>query len=368
MHSYLVDIPGLSDVVASIEGGAAPGDVGHGTVLQALRELPVLERAQLVTAAYVETRPERRVETSQGALVHANHIELLKCESAEVGAKAAFHRLLNRDLRLVRTDTLRLFFTVDWGGEQTNFWQVEVDCLVQRLECKFLHGSAPPDDLDELLRVSTDGKLSSAEQVVMGQHRYELSRVVDIHAFLKVVDDARESRREQARGMTFVLVDAYPHGSGQPENVAYDSLDPDFTCFADRGRRFFQDWSDSSAGRSGLRVCRLRAMDLEDSTAEDGIRYASLSPLGTQRLADPIKLEHEGSVQDLLRSLQAIDRQTGVPFAWYFYLLHRYIVSTDASIRILAAINAGTLALPACDEAVLRRWGESQYRLNRVDF
>lgn len=69
----------------------------------------------------------------------------------------------------------------------------------------------------------------------------------------------------------------------------------------------------------------------------------------------------KGSVHALYDKLCAIDRRTGAPFAWFFYLLHGNRVHDGAGHRVLEAAEAGQIDLPENDYQVLRRWRDRVY-------
>jgi hypothetical protein len=127
-------------------------------------------------------------------------------------------------------------------------------------------------------------------------------------------------------------------------------------------RRLFDDCRASSAGRSGARLCEHWLLQFSDWTDPgSGTRYLSLVPLWTvtKKLAEV----HDGSgdVFGLFSKLQTLDRRVGVPFGWYFFMLHGNRVHDGAGKRVLQAAEDGLIVLPEHDYQVLRAWRDRNY-------
>lgn len=59
--------------------------------------------------------------------------------------------------------------------------------------------------------------------------------------------------------------------------------------------------------------------------------------------------------------MQTLDRRVGVPFGWYFYMLHGNRVTDGAGHRVLEAAEQGLIVLPEHDYQVLRAWKARPY-------
>ena len=63
----------------------------------------------------------------------------------------------------------------------------------------------------------------------------------------------------------------------------------------------------------------------------------------------------------LFGKLQALDERVGVPFGWYFFMLHGNRVRSVAGERVLEAAEAGRIVLPEHDYRVLKNWARRAY-------
>ena len=88
----------------------------------------------------------------------------------------------------------------------------------------------------------------------------------------------------------------------------------------------------------------------------------SLIPLWTYpRPLAEVTREGAGSLHALFGKLETIDRRVGVPWAWYFYMLHGNRVKDWAGREVLKGAEAGQLVLTEHDYRILRRWMDAPY-------
>ena len=69
----------------------------------------------------------------------------------------------------------------------------------------------------------------------------------------------------------------------------------------------------------------------------------------------------KGDAQAFLGALKQLDLRVGVPFAWYFFMLHGNRVKDEAGQRMLRLLESDPGLLPAHDAAILRRWARRPY-------
>lgn len=365
MTEYLHEIPGLAQTVVGV--AATPTDPRHKALLKALRELPGLETVEHATSRGNCFLARRRVFSAAGELVHDDLAAWLSQEFVNDGARAGitYKRLLAADLRLSSTEITTLYLVVDRGGDESNFLQIEVELLTERLECRLMQEyGLPPRDVRDLLQEAQGMELPPEEQRLLTPPRYQLRRVIDMARFLEVIDAAEEKQRERARSMRFTVTDSAPDAMTKPPErlVSYADLDPGFEKYPAKGRRLFRDWAASSAGQSGQRLCRHWVMQISDSMDPvSAQRWVSLVPMWTyaKKLAEVDS--RKGSVYGLYDKLVSIDNRTGAPFAWFFYMLHGNRVHEGAAHRIIEAAEAGHIHLQECDYQVLRRWRDREY-------
>jgi hypothetical protein len=150
---------------------------------------------------------------------------------------------------------------------------------------------------------------------------------------------------------------------GEPRTISaaqyQREVDSGFGKFPCREQRLFEDWTLSSAGRSGARLSDHWALDIFDRAHEGG-RHVGFVPLWAfaRKLAE---VGRAPDIRTLYGKLQTIDRRTGVPFGWYFFMLHGNRVHDGAGRAILRAAEAGQLVLPEHDYQVLKRWHQRPY-------
>ncbi|CAN7621905.1 hypothetical protein LJR189_004670 [Acidovorax delafieldii] len=360
-YEYLLEIPGLADRVKTVSPGA--GRSPHAALLQALCQVPGLHALELATERGDTFLVQRRVFTAAGDLVHDDHRSWLAQEFVNDGARAGVthKRLLAADLRLSQTEISTLYLVVDRGGEESNFLQIEVELHTERLSHRLMGDwGGTPRDVRDLVDEACGLELPAEQQIPLGTPQYRLSRVIDMARFLEIIDAAEERVRQRARSMRFDVVD--PEDGAPKRKMGYAEMDPGFDKYPAKGRRLFRDWASSSAGQSGHRLCRHWVMQISDHRdAHTQARWLSLVPLWTYGKPLAQVDASKGTVQALHDKLCSIDRRTGVPFAWFFYMLHGNRVREGAGHRILAAAESGQIDLTEQDYQVLRRWKEREY-------
>lgn len=360
MSEYLHEIPMLAEAVAGVAFDEA--DTRHKALLKALRAVPGLEAVEHATSRGDSYLVKRRVFSAEGALVHDDLEAWLSQEFVNDGARASvtYKRLQAANLRLSSTEVTTLYLVLDRGGDQANFLQIEVELLSERLESRLMQEyGLPPRDVRELLQEAQGMALPAVEQRLVAPPRYRLRRVIDMARFLELIDEAEKVQRDRSRAMRFTVTDAQ---SNQVSEVSFAEMDPNFDKFPANGRRLFQDWAASSAGKSGQRLCRHWVMQISDyQEPGKSRRWVSLVPMWTY----PKKLaeidSRKGNVYALYDKLVSIDNRTGAPFAWFFYMLHGNRVHDGAGSRVIEAAEAGQIHLAECDYQVLRRWRDRGY-------
>lgn len=124
-----------------------------------------------------------------------------------------------------------------------------------------------------------------------------------------------------------------------------------------REARFFQDWKESSA--RSARVFEHWALDITDYE-HNGQREIGFI---TRPLHLPAERLEAGlaSVHILMDRIEAIDREVGVPFGWYFLMTHGNRVDQDVGEAIAQGLRDARVRLPDHDAKVLLRWADQRY-------
>lgn len=352
---YQLLISGLDADIA-----ATPVTPAHKELLRTLKRVSALQDAVLATQRDGTRLGRHQVLSTDGSVVARDLDQWLRAQCEEDGGDASKTWLRLKDLGYLVTEceVTRLYFVCDRGtANQAAFLQVEV-FVEQWVVCEELFGRetwARPRDLDDLVH----GRSSSARAVEsrpLGAPLYRLRQVIDVAAFVRIAGELDRQRRARD-GRRAVVVNS---PGAAPRSTTLAQLHPEMLTATWPGQRLFDDWTLSSAGRSGARLCASWVMQISDWTSPEGERFMSLIPAWTfpRRLAE---VKRASSNYELYGKLQKIDQRTGVPFAWYFYALHGNRVQEWAIHCVLGSAEQGLIVLPEHDYRVLKRYQEAPY-------
>jgi hypothetical protein len=356
--TYLKHIAGLEQAVAS-----AKPHPKHAHLLAAIQRIDGLEHAQLSAVDVAGWLHRRKVLDAKGAVLHPDHEAWLKQEAAQHGVGSTWRQLKAQGLLLLVCKVTTVFVSVDQGGPgQDNFLQLEIDLEDERLERRLFDEDrswAPHDD-QELVRLAEEGpELPSEQCIAIRPHAYTARRVVDVRAFVQEADQLHTAiNLAESNRRIKVTSD-----SGEVKVGTLAEIFPESKPGPWKGRRLFDDWAFSSAGRSGQRLCHHWALRLMDWTHPSTHRRdMGLVPIWgfAGKLAE-IKYSPSLSEYALYGKLEAMDRRLNVPFGWYAYMLHGNRVHSWAGERILRAAEAGLIVLPEHDYQVLKAWDAKPY-------
>lgn len=360
---YRLDQPKLQLAVDS----ASPTPK-HAALLKAIRAVAGFEEAKLVRIeSGTSSLVQRKVVSAAGEIIHDDHQKWLASELEADGGRvsATRTRLAALDLRLSRCALTTLNLVVDRAGDQANFMQATVHLLSEAIDRRLFDpygGWSTPRDPRELVDDAEQGaEVAEVDQKAIGTDHYELKEVIDMAAFVKAAQIIHRERVTEGSRRRFDVIE--DDGTRQTKKVMTGAeIDPAWHLYPCKEHRYFGDWTTSSAGRSGARACDHWTFRVSDWTdAKDGERYLSFVPQWnlTRKLA---KLERcPPSDYELFGKLEAMDRRVGVPFAWYFYMLHGNRVRDWAGKAVLRAAEAGRIVLPEHDYQVLRHWQARGY-------
>lgn len=359
--TYALDLDELDSTIA-----AAPVLPKHVGLIEALRRVPSLGRAQLLRHGGDSWLSRRKVLSKDGALIHDDHAAWLKLECAGDGGNVAetMRRLRGLDHRLTECALDTLYVVHDRGSaRQDDFVQLTVDAEDEAIERRLFATQASswreaPRDLRDLIQEAEDGERFDA--TARARYRptaYRLRRCIDAGAFLREAAALETAKRNLNRRTRLVLTS----DDGSQRVATVGELAPDVREYAWPGQRLIDDWTLSSAGRGGHRFCDHWALQTSDYTSPAGERDMSVVPLWTHARKMAAIKSAPKSHYELFGKLEAIDRRVGVPFAWYFYMLHGDLVGSWAGELVLAAAEAGKLVLPEHDYQILKRWNQWSY-------
>ncbi|MDR6412299.1 hypothetical protein ACOCG7_33930 (plasmid) [Paraburkholderia sp. DD10] len=318
---------------------------------------------------YVKTRDEfgeqpARILGADGSAVAADYHAWIDAQLAAHGGSAREVWRAHKDAGylLVEIQPVLHYFVHDRDGDQDNFTQFAVweeQAFVEREVFPRDDRWGLPD-ADELRRGSTGGAL--VEQVArrtLGTPSYRLNEAIDMQRFAALAGAVFADRQRADGDRRLIETDT---DTGETRIVSVRELTPGYDRQRWRGRRFFDDWSASSAGRAGERICTRWAFNTSDYTDPQGRRYLDFVPGWTHtRKIAALKNTHKLDVYSLYGKLTQFDERIGTPFAWYFYGLHGNLVKSGQMERVLEAAEDGLIVLPEHDYRVLRQWGDNPY-------
>lgn len=366
-QGYDLDVPGLATAVSN-----SPPEATHQALINCVRAFKATEEANLVTTRGgdgSDYKIRRKVLANDGTLVHDNHeawvAEQLLMDAGDAGK--TYSRLRDANYLLSKCEITKLYLVHDKGTDNpANFVQVTIRQEDQFVAARAFERCAweTPKTLQGLLYLLEGEALPTHARRRIGQPFYQLEAVVDVEAFVVEAEAVDAVLRDKVRQRTYGVCDgnASPDIPQASENKTPVELFPGWIHASYKARRLFNDWKNSSAGRSGGRLCDHWVMQLSDWTdpvSKD--RHLGLAPMATflQKLAEVDS--STGDVYTHLGKLQALDRRVKVPFGWYFYMLHGDRVGDGSGKRVLADVEAGLIVLAEHDYRVLKAWQENEY-------
>lgn len=212
------------------------------------------------------------------------------------------------------------YFSAAYGSASAAFIQLEIEELREVLDRPLVTEDWYPENLEEFLDPLDLPRLSPEP---VAESYFQFRRITPVATLL-----------QEAPG----------------ENRSLSNL-----------RRFFDDWSASSASECGP-VCKHWALALREYIDSDGECHLSAKPFSTfvgnlDSLSGAAKL-HGAELANLIHGY---DRQIGYPFAWYFNMLGCKSENFAVAEAVLRDQMGAYDYLPAKDLKVLRAWEERPY-------
>ncbi|MGH8156576.1 MAG: hypothetical protein ACREPQ_00520 [Rhodanobacter sp.] len=361
--TYAIEIPGLAEVVAQAKPGKRHNAL-QDTLIQYVPEWGDLRYTASRGDTWLQKRQVRRAD---GTLVAEDHevwlaSQLAMHDGSAVRTLRTLQQLNQRDgLHLTLCHLTRLYLTAARGSDPDQQVQIEVLLEHEVLDRKLgTDAWRPPHDLHDLVYACEHGaSLADAEKVSVRADAYRFRRATDIALWLSAAEGLEAQKRDELRQRVYTVTSSSQNGSSVT-TATFDELNPGWDRYPPGYRRLFDDWKRSSAGRAST-LCDHWFLELSDYTDAKGNRTMMLIPQWT--FAKPLAKVHarKGSDYEFYGALQKLDRRVGVPFAWYFYMLHGNRVESEAGERVIRAAEAGTIVLPEHDYRVLKDWQEKPY-------
>jgi hypothetical protein len=271
---------------------------------------------------------------------------------------ALWARLRATDFQISEWHGNSVYAFASTGSGAADFVQISLGRETEWRAGPIVNPASRPWSEEDLLDPSwIDHEAISDDKVITGP-LYRLAKragssVVHIRTFLarcaRLERDKREARRPEIEGRVWVGSD----GTQTP----FLELQPNWFDFVPREVRFFQDWEESSA--HGARVFEHWALDIKDYEHK-GQREIGFIPRPLHVPTEELEAG-ELSVHMLMDRIEAIDREVGLPFAWFFLMTHGNKVDPDVGEAIARGLREARVRLPDHDAKVLLRWADERY-------
>jgi hypothetical protein len=325
----------MTDLLETIVG-SSPVTRKHGALLSAIAHKTVLHDIALVTTRDHFVPMPHRILDRGGEVISHNFEEWMrdKLDRHHGDHVAVWQVYKGAGYVMTEREPVMRYLVHDRGGDQTNFVQLKVfeehEFTARHLFNTSAYGQ--PFSADSMLEGGAAGDVVGRRKIGNGWYRFRSA--IDMAEF--VPEAARLYQAERERQGEQVIEISSPR-TNEVTRTTFAELYPEHSKYPWKGTRFFQDWEESSAGRLGARVCRHWVFDTSDYLHPRSGRDMSYVPQwGFNR---PLaKIDCPGkNIYDLFGKLQKLDQRIGVPFSWYFYMLHGNRVEFWAGERMINA-------------------------------
>ncbi|MEY9241533.1 hypothetical protein [Bradyrhizobium elkanii] len=284
--------------------------------------------------------------------------ELAK-DNGDIGA--LWTRLRESDLQISEWHGNSVYAFAPTGPGAADYVQIRLGLEVEWRAGPIVNPTYRPWGKGELLDPSWITHEDMSDDKVIAGPLYRMlgrpgSSVVHVRSFLTRCARLEREKREAQRPEMERRVVRETTREGATE-TPFLELVPDWFEFVPRETRFFQDWEESSA--SAERVYVHWALDIYDYD-DKGTREIGFVPR-PRHLPEERLIAGDASVHILMDRVEAIDREVGVPFGWFFLMTHGNRVAPEVGQAIAKGLRSQRVVLPDRDARVLLRWAERSY-------
>lgn len=276
--------------------------------------------------------------------------------------KAVWQRLRETDLQITEWRGRSAFVSAPTGPGAADYIQIALGREIEWRAGPIVNPDYRPYGKEELLDPAwprTD-QLPDSDRLAGPVYRL-LGRaggaMIHVRSFLdrcgRIEREKREGNRPELERR--IIRETGPGGTRE---TPFLEVVPDYFDFVPRELRFFQDWEESSAGPR--RVFEHWALDARDYTHK-GEREVGFVPRPLKPPKERLLMRPEVSVHLLMDRIEAVDREVGLPFGWFFLMIHGHWVEPDVGQAIAQGLKAERVRLPDSDAGVLLRWADRTY-------
>lgn len=357
-----MDISTSHDILNTKVNGTKP-NAKHAALIATLRPIPGLENLKYAARrdGYYRPKGDNEVIAADGSML-GPFDKWLKSVLSEANGDyvAVWEKYKDSSLRLAQWTLEKLFFVSTHGPHPSQATQVRVwyEYLQVTQELFAKQNYDRPRSVDDLSGTLVDNA-SQLPPITIGEPRYRFLDAHNLAYYIREEDRAEAERLDRLERTAVTLNPGTPHATTMP----LLELHPELADLAPKGRRLFQDWMRSSAGKNEPFWNHWILAEVSYSKDPRTSQYfVSLIPGWTREKRPPeIKPKKGESEVALWERLQQFDRRVKCPFGWYFYMLHGNVVHFWVGRRVLEGVEEGKITMPACDLMVLREWGNSEY-------
>ncbi|WP_158816045.1 hypothetical protein [Methylocapsa sp. S129] len=291
---------------------------------------------------------------------HAWVTRELEAMGGDLTAFWARHRA--GDLRFAEWRGASAFATAATGPGTADFVQITLGRESEWRAGPIVDPHYRPNDIEKLLEPTWIARDDQVEADRLAGPVYRLSQrrggaIVHMRGFLgrcaRVERENREARRPELESR--VIHEVGPEGARE---ISFLDAVPGWFDFVPREVRFFEDWERSSA--SAERIFDHWAFDIRDDEHR-GRREVGFIPRPLRAPAEKLPADDAPSVYRLMERVEAVDREIGLKFGWFFLMTHGNWVDPDVGHAIAAGLRAQRVRLPDRDAKVLLRWDDARY-------
>lgn len=264
------------------------------------------------------------VVDSQGKRLSSDVLEWVERSYIECGQN--LQTLIEHSIELQLVATKRtgktLYFVVQTDTRAEAFVLIEIDKTYEVTDRLLVDPTNPPEDLEDFIDPIQALRVDS---IPFGHARYSYRRKIDVPVFMETINER--------------------HRTEHPV------------------QRFMEDWNRSSAGQQ-YQLSDYWIIKPYLHTGRFGEPIINVELINIQKTALPdLETLTNKKGQTLGSMLNRFDRQAGYPFAWFFYMLTGDLVSTHSAEAVFRDLVNDCTYLPKRDEAVLRDWIASPYKV-----
>jgi hypothetical protein len=277
--------------------------------------------------------------------------------------KAVWARLRETDLKITEWRGHSAFVFAPTGPAAADYIQIALGREVEWRAGPIVNPDYRPWGKEELLDPSWPRRDPLPETDRLAGPIYRLldragGAFVHVRSFLdrcgRIEREKREAKRPEMERR--IIRETGPRGATR--ETPFLELVPDYFDFVPRELRFFQDWEESSARPQ--RVFEHWALDARDYSYK-GEREAGFIPRPLKRPKERLLMAADVSVHLLMDRIEAVDREIGLPFGWFFLMTHGHWVDPEIGLAIAQGLKAQRVRLPVPDARVLLRWADRSY-------